>query len=1149
MVEHPTFSQIRHPPYGESKLVKLIQYKTMKKIHWLPHYYLSTGWKKSLLVMKISFVLLTACILQINASVYSQNKKFDLSINNLSLKDVLKEIENKSEFRFFFSDNLMLLDKNVQLNVKDMNVEQILDKLLTGSEYSYKVMDNNLVIIAPNYVVNKQVMKIAGTVTDADTGEPLPGVSIIVEGTTLGTISDEKGKYSLEVPSADAVLLFTFIGYNSERVKVGNQTSVDVRMTPDIKNLEEIVVIGYGTAKKSDLTGAVMSANIKDFEKSPNTNLFQSLQGTVPGLNIGQVTSAGATPSISIRGANTISGSTGVLIVLDGIIYNNSLSSINPAEVESVDILKDASATAVYGAQAANGVILITSKKGKAGKARISLSSSYSIQNPTHNYSTMNREQYLTFLKNLMWNKAYTEESGYTEDNSSFKLTDYLPDSYMTNDDGTISTTDTHWWDLCTRQGSILNNQATISGGNSAISYLVSFGNTNQKNLLLNDNFRRNSIRANLDAEVRPWWKLGVQASGSFVNQDGAEPTLWTLYSMNPLASPYYSDGSLDPTPMETARDNPLMGSDIDDEERHNYFIGNFYSELKLPVKGLTYRVNYGNNYTINTHYQSSPYGNSQTGEAYKEFSNVYSYTVDNIVNYTRDFDLHSIAATFVYGIKKYKYSYTKADATEFTNLTLGYNSLELGTNQYTYSDANDNSSLYQMARVNYKYNNRYLLTATMRRDGFSGFAANHKFGVFPSMALGWIVSDENFFKNALSVINFLKFRGGYGVSGNYPYNATTYLNSYVSLATVSTSSGYVFGDDGTTVIRQELTSMENKDLKWERTGGINLGLDFHLLKDRIQGSVDAYKTTTTDLLYAVSIPTITGFSSITSNIGKLQNKGIEFTVTSRNIVSRDFEWSTTFNISSNKNKIVELTGSDDLVSSGLFIGKSLSAVYGYKTDGIYQVDDEVPSGYYIGNYKIHDESGDGEITTADRTVLGRTDPAYRFSIMNKITYKDFSLSFFINSVQGGKDGYLGENNYALIQDNTARLCNHLNEFTKHVWSPVNPDGIYSASTASGTIVPIRYEDRSFIRLQDVTFSYNLPKKIITQILHGVGNVNLYISGKNLITITKWHGWDPEANYGTITPIGRTKSINKSGDDYEGRPVMRSFTFGIDVSF
>ncbi len=977
-----------------------------------------------------------------------------------------------------------------------------------------------------------------GTVLD-ETGTPVIGANVKVQGANTGTITDVNGKFKMDV-KPQATLEISYIGYKTQSVASTSQKEMKVQLQPSATQMDEVVVIGYGTAKKSDLTGAIASANIKDFEKSPNTNIVQSLQGSVPGLNIGQTTSAGGTPDIQIRGKNTISGNTGILVVIDGIVSGN-LSSINPADIESVNILKDASSTAVYGAAASNGVMLVTTKKGKAGKTRVSLSSSYTTQSATHDYSLMNRTQYLSFLKNLMWNKSYTEASGYTADDPNFKLVDQLPVTTMKNGD-VITPTDFNWWKAGTQTPSIFENKISISGGTDAMSYLISYGNTNQKNLLINDNFKRNNVRVNLDAKIKSWWKMGVQTSGSFVNQDGAEPTLWTLYTMNPLVTPYNADGTLANTPMQNAGGNPLMGNNITDRERHSYFVGNVYSEFQLPIKGLTYRVNYGNNYTINTHYQSNPYGNSQSGEAYKEFSTIYNYTLDNIVNYTKDFGRHNIGATLVYGLGEGQYSYTKADATQFTNLTLGYNSLELGTNKFVTSDANNSHSLYQVGRVNYKYNNKYLFTATVRRDGSSSFAANHKTAIFPSAALGWIASEENFFKNFLPVINYLKVRVGYGMTGNSVAN-------YSSLAKVSTSSGYIFGDGSTAVIRQELTTMENKDLKWEKTGGFNAGLDFHILNDRIQGNVDVYRTKTTDLLFNVSIPTITGFSSIMSNVGSLQNQGIEASVTTRNIVKKDFEWSTTFNISSNANKILELTGKGDLLTSGLFIGKSLGAIYGYKVDGIYQVNDTKPAGYYTGNYKIHDANGDGSITTADRTILGKTDPAYRFSIMNKLSYKDFSLSFFINSVQGGKNGYLGENTYTLLQDNTARGNNHLSEFVKNVWSPSNPTGIYSSSNMAGTIVPYRYEDRSFIRLQDVTLSYNLPKKIISII--GLDNVNLYVTGKNLLTLTKWHGWDPEANYGTITPMynSTASAINKSGDDYEGRPVMKSFTFGIDVSF
>ncbi|WP_321437877.1 TonB-dependent receptor [uncultured Bacteroides sp.] len=982
---------------------------------------------------------------------------------------------------------------------------------------------------------------VKGVVKDV-TGEPIIGASVVEVGTTNGTITDISGNFSIKV-SQKGKIAVSFVGYQAQTVDVAGKTNIEIAMKENTALLNEVVVIGYGTAKKSDLTGAVMSANVKDFEKTPNTNIIQSLQGTVPGLNVGQITTAGGTPNISIRGTNTISGNTNVLIVLDGIIYNGSLSSINPADIESVDVLKDASATAVYGAQAANGVLLITSKRGKAGKAKINFASSYSVQNPTRDLHPMNREQMLNWDTEVLWHQAYTEESGYTQKKSDFNLAKWMPDpSYQLDSNGNIASNDYNWWNQFTRTGTILENKFSVSGGNDGLSYLLSLGNTTQKNMLLNDDFKRNSIRVNLDAQPRKWWKMGLQAFGSFVNQDGQETYLPFLVQMSPLALPYDESGNMISYPMRTAVENPFHGSMIDDCERHNYFFANLYSEFQLPLKGLTYRVNFGNNYTVNEHNYASKYAYSENGEAYKNYSVYNDYTLDNIFNYNNNFGKHSLSATFVYGAIRRKYSYTNADANTFARMILGYNSLEQGTNQFTYSDAWKETLLYQMFRVNYKFNDRYLVTTTVRRDGYSGFAANNKNAIFPSVALGWVVSEEPFFK--IPWFNYLKLRAGYGVSGNQ-------TSRYASLAKVNSETGYIFGDGSTGVIRQELTSMQNKDLKWEKTDGLNFGFDYAFLNNHITGSLEVYKTTTHDLLYNVAIPSITGFTTIASNVGKLNNKGIEFTVTSHNINNKDFEWNTTFNISSNSNKIASLTGQDsngdgkedDLVASGLFIGKSISSLYDYKVDGIYQIGDKIPEGFYPGNYRIVDTNKDGKITSDDRVVLGKTDPAYRFGIMNKLRYKNLSLSFFINSVQGGKNGFMGRNSYYVNQDDNAIRYNRFSEQADKFWSPSNPDGIYARSYTGGKITPNLYQKRDFVRLQDVTLSYDLPKSIISRI--GIDGLNIYFNCKNLLTFSGWHGWDPEAN-NTYTDDSGT---HITGSTYDNRPVMRSFTGGINISF
>lgn len=980
-----------------------------------------------------------------------------------------------------------------------------------------------------------QNMSITGQVTDSS-GEPVIGANVIVKGAAIGTITDFDGNFSLQAKAGD-VLKVSYIGYITQEISIGKKNIISIRLAEDTETLDEVVVIGYGSMKKSDLTGAVVSANLKDFEKSPNTNIIQSLQGTVPGLNIGQISSAGATPSISIRGKNTLSGNTDVLIVLDGIIYTSSLSSINPSDIESIDVLKDASATAVYGAQAANGVLLVTTKKGKAGKARVNFSSAYSVSNPTRNLRPMNRDEYLSFTKEFWYDKAYTGPD-YTTPNPDFKLVDYLPDGVMKDNnqaDG-ISAHDYDWWGDGTRTGSMFENKLSVSGGGEDVSYLISFANTDQKGYIENDDFKRNSIRINLDTKPFSWMKMGVQAFGSFVNQDSAEPDVWRLMTQNPLIEPYDEEGKIVPYPFQTLDLNPFMGSDVSDKERHNYFFANVYAEIKLPVKGLTYRFNFGNNYRIDEHFVSNKYGASLTGEAYKEHKGYYDYTFDNIVNYNAEFGEHNIAATFLYGASERKENLTNAKSQNFSRLTLGYNSLELGKDQYTNSDAWSEALLYQMFRINYKYKNRYLLTATARRDGFSGFAENNKSAIFPSVALGWVLSEERFFK--VPWVDYLKIRAGWGISGNQ-------TKRYKSLAKVGSAPGYVFGDGGATEIRQQITSMANRNLKWEKTSGFNVGVDFNLLKNRLTGSIEAYQTTTRDLLYDMAIPTLTGFASVSSNIGKIRNRGIELTLTSRNIVTKDFEWSTTFNLSANSNKILSLLGKDadgdgredDLIASGLFIGESASAIYNYIIDGIWQLDDKIPAGYNPGNYKIRDTTSEGDITVDDRVIIGKEDPAYRFGLMNKFSYKGFSLSFFINSIQGGKNGYLGKNSETLVRgDANCRRWNRASELAADYWSPDNPNATYSRAVNSGAIVPTAYQDRSFIRLQDVSLGYDFSQAWLKPI--GVENLNLYINGKNLITLTDWKGWDPETN----------DNNGHANGGYYGRPVLRSFTVGLNIT-
>ena len=969
---------------------------------------------------------------------------------------------------------------------------------------------------------NNQTVPISGKVTD-DTNQPLPGVSVTIKGTKIGVQTGLDGRYSLNAPNANVTLVFSSIGFSSQEVLSNGRIIVNVQMKAKANSLNEVVVVGYGTQKRALVTGAVASANIDAFRDVPNTNIAQSLQGTVPGLNVGPVTSAGSTPSISIRGVNTISGNKSVLIILDGIQYNNSLSSINPDDIASIDVLKDASSTAVYGAQAANGVILITSRKGRDNsKPRINFSTSYATSTPSGNIRPMNRQEYLDHVRNLYYTSAYLAPD-YTTPNPAFNLASKI-DASEKDASGNILPNNFNWYDAATKTGYVNDNQLSISGGGNKVNYLISGGLTNQAGFIINDLFKRKNIRINVETKPADWLTVGVQSFGSFVNNDGAEPNLSLILNQAPLLTPYNANGDLVPYPFNTLDPNPFATYDVSDYERHNYLFANIYTEINFPfLKELKYRMNFGNNARTDEHYQASKYGAGLTGNAYKYNEQYYDYTIDNILTYNRTFKKHGITATLLYGAVKRKDESTNASATGFPRLTLGYNSLQQGTNQFTNSNAYSEALNYQMLRLNYNYSGKYLLTATARRDGFSGFAANNKYAVFPSVSAGWILTEEPFFK--VSWVNLLKVRAGYGVSGNQ-------TSRYSSLDQVITQPAYVFGDGGTTQQGQYVNTLSNPNLKWEKTYEVDLGLDFTLLKGRLSGSFDYYNRHTKDLLFSVQIPNITGFGSINTNVGEVGNKGVELSLNSTNIDTKDFKWSSTFSFSRNVNKIISLLGTGDLIASNLFIGHPINTIYDYKTNGIYQIGEQnIPAGYSPGTYRIVDTNGDGKITVADRVIQGSGDPAFRFSVLNNFQYKNFTFSFFVNSIQGGVNGYLGGNAQSLaLNDNSVRW-NYISSV--NFWSPINPNGEYPMFMVGPTVNPNVYRNRSFVRLQDVTLSYKITGNFVRKL--AIQNLSVFLSGKNLKTWTNWEGWDPETDNGGLT-IG-------------GRPLLKSYSLGLNVTF
>ncbi len=990
---------------------------------------------------------------------------------------------------------------------------------------------------------------IKGTVSSEEDGQGIPGVSVTIKGTQKGVLTNVDGGYTIVLPSPNTTLLFSSVGFEPQEAIVGNRTQVNIKLKSNNKTLNEVVVVGYGTQKKKDLTGSIASADLVAFRESPNASILQSLKGSLPGLTIGQTNRAGDEPSINIRGTSTLNGNTSPLIIVDGMIFNGRISDLNPTDVSNVDVLKDPSSKAIYGSQAANGVILITTKKGKSStKPTITYSGSYAVSSPTVNAKLLRREAFLEKIKDINYLTAFTKESGYTSPNSAwtFSNSERFPVSLA----GANSTNDYDWYGELTQNSLISNHNVSIAGGSDKTNYFMSGGYTDEKGLIKNDDYGRYTMRINLDTEVTKWLTVGVNTSGSFMNFFKDAPDMNSIVGTNPLVLPRDDNGNYRINPIGDFNVNPFLSSENDRYEVQSRLVGNLYGVIRIPsIPGLSYRATFGNNLKYFKNYSASIYQAGQTGQAQKNDATQYEQSLQNILKYSRSFGKHKIDLTGVYEYNTVDFNNTSATGTGFADLNLSYNSLQQAEIQKISSSAWNEALLSQAGSLEYNYGGKYLFKATVRRDGFSGFSKNNKTGVFPSVGLGWVISEEKFFK--VPGIDYLKIRGSYGENGNK-------VSRYSSLARVSATddSKYVFGDGGLTSIGRSISSLANADLKWERTRGINVGIDFAILKNRIDGNIEYYNSNTFDLLWQKTLPQTSGFSNVFTNLGQINNKGIEVMLHVQPVKTKDFSWDLNFNFTRNRNKVVSILGEDknndgiedDLVASGLFIGKPIGTIYDYNTKGIYQLADEKLAGFQAGTYRLEDLNGDNKITAADdRKILGNTEPGYLFGVQNTVTYKQFTLRAFINSVQGGENSYLSAN-FPYGYNGTPGNATNSNwfDFTDY-WSPRNPNGKFPNPWVPSPAFGRQYFQRNFVRLQDISLSYSLTNEMAKKI--GASNAKLFVSGKNLLTFTKWDGWDPETNTSLTPTGGGTVNTALGVTSINAFPVLKSYSFGVEITF
>ncbi len=1112
--------------------------------------------KKLVRLMKLSFLNLSIVIIFAGSSLAYEltaqellSKKVTLSMTDSALTEVLAGIENQTGVTFTYRPKLVNLRERFTILAVNESLGEILTRLLTPLQIKYKVISDK-VILSPMteqpgprgesglpgmHSLSPPDITVSGIVSD-ENGEPLPGVSILVKGTQQGLISDPDGKFSITVPNEQSVLVFSFVGHLTREITVGSRTKVDIVLQTDEKALEEVVVVGYGTQKKSDLTGSVVRADVSGIGEQPKASLLQLLQGNVPGLNIGQVNRAGQDPTIGVRGVTSLSGEQTPLIIVDNIIFRGNIIDLNPSDIESVDILKDASATAIYGSQASNGVILVTTKNGrKAAKPLLNYSFYHAFQEPAKEFKLETPEEFIERVIASDYLASRDPATGYLQANPSYTPVSRFKDNLMI--DAYNKGITTNWYELLTnRRMYTTNHNFSISNQSENVDYYLSLGYTGQKGSIINDEYKRINARININNRITDRITIGLQSfitSSSYPGYD-IDPSrrfFAHYYGQNILENGQYN---LYPNAQHL---NPILEARSEYENKRLHLFGNLYGNIDIPfIDGLSYRVNFGNNYQTSSEYAHKEFDLNFQGSAFKEEGILYDYTLDNIVTYNKEITkTQRLTLTMLYGVEKRRYNSTRAEASVFANQQLGYNRLQAGNSdlQKASSTAWNEASLYNMVRLFYSLRNKYMITATIRRDGFSGFSKENKFGTFPSISGAWNMGNEAFISNHLPWLNQLKLRVSYGATGNRT------IGRYQTLARVE--SGYNFVNDaGVPVLTQYINALASPNLKWETTLGFNAGIDFGVLSNRISGSVDYYNNNTVNLLYNVDIPGINRFNTFPDNLGKLHNEGLELALTTINLSRPGIKWTSHLSFSLNRNRLKELLGfdtdndgkEDDLVSAGLFINQPLKTIFDYHTNGdLWQLSDEIPVGYTAGSYKISDRNNNQKIEPGDRTIIGYRDPSYRFGINNSVSYKNWTLKVFVNAIQGGKRYYLAQDNFAMGEINSDNHYHRLFPANIDFWRPENPGARYQlpgATVGGPTTHP--YISRSFIRLQDLSLSYSFDNSLIKK--WGMSSLRLFAGGTNLFTLTKWPGWDPETG----------ESLT-----FSGLPVVRSYTVGLNL--
>lgn len=1106
------------------------------------------------------YALLIAAAQALAADGYAQATKLSLTMSNTTVKQVLSEIEDISEFYFLYNSKIVDVERKVDVNFKNKKINEALDVLFKDSGVKYNIVDRQIVLsgTVPASVRNigDQQRTVTGTVTD-NTGQPLPGVTIVVKGTMQGVVTDANGNYSISNLPENATLQFSFVGMKSQEIPAGNQTSINVTMEQDAIGIEEVVAIGYGTIRKSDLTGSVSSLRKDDMNKGVTTTLTSLLQGKAAGVQITQASmEPGGGTTVQIRGAGSVNAGSDPLYVIDGLPIENSqvisgngdvipgvrvprspLSNINPADIEAIEILKDASATAIYGARGANGVILVTTKKGSTGAMKISYNGYGGIQSAVNMIEVLDANSYKRILNEIL----ETPGSNVSE---SERVTD-------------IQGGGTDWQNELLRNAVVQSHSLSFTGGNSGTKYFASLNYFDQKGVLKTSGYERYDSRLNLEHRTNKML-FGVNFSTSYIhdnvvpvgfstNEEGS--TLYAARGFDPTMSIFDEDGNYQTSSMLNL-DNPLALLYGKTSQTDNYrTLGTLFGEYTI-LKGWTVKLNLGFD-TRNSRRDTYVSRLTKDGRANSGVGTILTGTRNNYLGelttaYTKTLENNS-SFTAMGGI-----TYQKFININFSGTGRGFPVDESQTNNIGLADAaqysmgsskNNNKLLSYIGRANYNLFDKFLFTATLRVDGSSRFGTNNKYGYFPSGAFAWKMGEYQFIKD-LNIFNSLKFRTSVGRTGNQD------IGNFLSITTFGQGAEVILG--GQQYVTLAPTRIANPDLQWETTEQINIGFDMGFAGNRIFTSMDYFQKNTFDMLFNLPIPASTGYTSIMSNIGNIKNTGFEFSVDSRNLVGK-FKWNTNLNFSTLKNRVTDIGDISEIIHTNagqstsqiaiIKVGETLNSFYGYKTSGIWQSQEEITASgtkdpVKPGDVKFVDINDDKVVNTNDRVILGKSIPSFTMGLTNAFEYQNFQLNVFMDAATGVSmlNNSKVETYYPVSHRRNRMAEPYLNRWTKENPSNTNPSFVNPAGQGNKAVSDLTVEDASYIRLQTVQLSYQIPlknKKIFDRI-------NCYVSGQNLYTWTNYSGQDP--------------TTNSNGDsslkiDFNSYPVSRTFTLGIELGF